>query len=282
MTAVTAVVTVHGVKRSRPAGPGAARGPTRRGVPARRAGRIMPCGNRNLPPVGIRATGTTGGAGVLQGMQQQGWKSDGEGNATMDNCGIDSWPSRCVQQRSTLHDVTVKARETPKGTGNLHEQEAAASSPCRVVGSGPASSAGEWDRPGPATAAAPTGIRVSTPHLPVWGRLTAGVTATTVAGAGRGPPASRCGVRPEPGLARPQARAQWRRGGAAAWAEFGPAAGPGTVEARRGSRRAKFGPAAGRGTVEARRSSRRAKFGPAAGQGTIEARRNSRRASVRQ
>jgi len=168
------------------------------------------------------------------------WKSDGEGNATMDNCGIDSWPSRCVQQRSTLHDVTVKARETPKGTG------------------------------------------VSTPHLPVWGRLTAGVTATTVAGAGRGPPASRCGVRPEPGLARPQARAQWRRGGAAAWAEFGPAAGPGTVEARRGSRRAKFGPAAGRGTVEARRSSRRAKFGPAAGQGTIEARRSSRRASVRQ
>ena len=210
------------------------------------------------------------------------WKSDGEGNATMDNCGIDSWPSRCVQQRSTLHDVTVKARETPKGTGNLHEQEAAASSPCRVVGSGPASSAGEWDRPGPATAAVPTGIRVSTPHLPVWGRLTAGVTATTVAGAGRGPPASRCGVRPEPGLARPQARAQWRRGGAAAWADFGPAAGPGTVEARRGSRRAKFGPAAGRGTVEARRSSRRAKFGPAAGQGTIEARRSSRRASVRQ
>ena len=42
VTAVTAVVTVHGVKRSRPAGPGAARGPTRRGVPARRAGRIMP------------------------------------------------------------------------------------------------------------------------------------------------------------------------------------------------------------------------------------------------
>ena len=36
MTAVTAVVTAHGVKRSRPAGPGAARGPTRRGVPARR------------------------------------------------------------------------------------------------------------------------------------------------------------------------------------------------------------------------------------------------------
>jgi hypothetical protein len=36
VTAVTAVVTVHGVKRSRPAGPGAARGPTRRGVPARR------------------------------------------------------------------------------------------------------------------------------------------------------------------------------------------------------------------------------------------------------
>ena len=36
MTAVTAVVTAHGVKRSRPARPGAARGPTRRGVPARR------------------------------------------------------------------------------------------------------------------------------------------------------------------------------------------------------------------------------------------------------
>ena len=119
------------------------------------------------------------------------------------------WTSRRVQQRSTLHDVTVKTRETPKGTGNLHEQEAAASSPCRVVGSGPASSAGEWSRPGPATAAAPAGIRVSTPHLPVWGRLTAGVTATAVAGSGRGPPTGRCGVRPEPGPSGPRARAQW-------------------------------------------------------------------------
>ena len=192
------------------------------------------------------------------------WKSDGEGNATMDNCGIARWPSKCVQQRSTLHDVTVKARETPKGTGNLHEQEAAASSPCRVVGSGPASSAGEWSRPGPAPAAAPPGIRVSTPHLPVWRRLTAGVTATTVAGAGRDPPAGRCSVRPEPGPARPRARtqwrrggeadrtgpsstrprarAQWRRGGEAGWAGFGPAAGPGTVESWRSGRLARARP----------------------------------------
>ena len=42
--AVTVEVTAHGVKRIRPAGPVAARGPTRRGEPARRAGRIMPCG----------------------------------------------------------------------------------------------------------------------------------------------------------------------------------------------------------------------------------------------
>ena len=42
--------------------------------------------------------------------------------------------------------------------------------------------------------------------------------------AGRGPPAGRCGVRPEPGPARPRARTQWRRGGEADWAEFGPAA----------------------------------------------------------
>ena len=34
--AVTAVVTAHGVKRFRPAGPGAARGPTRREGPAHR------------------------------------------------------------------------------------------------------------------------------------------------------------------------------------------------------------------------------------------------------
>ena len=41
-----------------------------------------------------------------------------------------------------------------------------------------------------------------------------------------------------PSSARPRARAQWRRGGEADWAEFGPAAGLGTVEARRSSRRA--------------------------------------------
>ena len=198
------------------------------------------------------------GQGCCKGCSNRAGKATEGATQRWTTAALLVWTSRRVQQRSTLHDVTVKTRETPKGTGNLHEQEAAASSPCRVVGSGPASSADEWSRPRPAAAAVPTGIRVSTPHLPVWGRLTAGVTATTVAGAGRGPPAGRCGVRPEPGLARPQARAQWRRGGAAAWAEYGPAAGPGTVEARTGSRRARFGPAAGQGTVEARRSSRRA------------------------
>jgi len=45
--AVTDEVTAHGVKRFRPAGPGAARGPTRRGVPARRAGLIMPSHSRD-------------------------------------------------------------------------------------------------------------------------------------------------------------------------------------------------------------------------------------------
>ena len=166
-SAVTAVVTAHGVKRSRPAGPGAARGPTRRGVPARR-GRPDNALRKEKPAACRNQSKRNNGWG--RGVARDaatGLESDGEGNATMDNCGIARWPSKCVQQRSTLHDVTVKARETPKGTGNLHEQEAAASSPCRVVGSGPASSAGEWSRPGPATAAAPTGIRVSTPHLPV-------------------------------------------------------------------------------------------------------------------
>ena len=36
----------------------------------------------------------------------------------------------------------------------------------------------------------------------------------------------------------PRGRAQWRRGGAADWVGFGPAAGPGAAEARRSSRRA--------------------------------------------
>ena len=67
--AVTVGVTAHGVKRFRPAGPGAARGPTRRRGPARRGlpDNAMPCGRRNLPPVGIRAKEITGwGRGVAR------------------------------------------------------------------------------------------------------------------------------------------------------------------------------------------------------------------------
>jgi hypothetical protein len=45
----------------------------------------MPCGRRNLPPVGIRAKEIMGGAGVLQGMKQQGWKIEGESSKAMVN-----------------------------------------------------------------------------------------------------------------------------------------------------------------------------------------------------
>ena len=50
-------------------------------------------------------------------LRKSNWKSDGEGNAMMENCGITDWTSKSVQQRRTLHDVTVINRETSKGTG---------------------------------------------------------------------------------------------------------------------------------------------------------------------
>ncbi len=55
--------------------------------------------------------------------------------------------------------------KTFKGTGKPHELEAAASSPYRVVRAREVRSTCSY--PGPAVAAAPTSIRVSTPHLPV-------------------------------------------------------------------------------------------------------------------
>ncbi len=72
---VTVEVTAHGVKRDRPAGTGPARAPGagRLGEwPAHRAGGRMPREKRDLPSARIRAKGTAGGAGVLQGTRQQG------------------------------------------------------------------------------------------------------------------------------------------------------------------------------------------------------------------
>ena len=41
--------------------------------------------------------------------------------------------SRVYNERSGLHGAAGAPLQTLKGTGNLHELEAAASSPCRVV-----------------------------------------------------------------------------------------------------------------------------------------------------
>ncbi len=107
--AVTVGVTAHGVKRSRPAGPGAAREPTRRGSRPAGAVRIMPCGRRNLPPVGIRAKPKEGGAGVLQGMKQQGWKIDGESkHRDRKPCAM-QWLSRCTCDHVTRCNVRAPA-----------------------------------------------------------------------------------------------------------------------------------------------------------------------------
>ncbi len=73
-------------------------------------------------------------------MKQQGWKSDGEGSTAMESSAILQWilysvlgvvTSRYTAQR-------VYPCKTLKGTGNLHELVAAASSRCRVVRTGPA------------------------------------------------------------------------------------------------------------------------------------------------
>ena len=83
--AVTDEVTAHGVKRFRPAGPGAARGPTRRGGagPPGRPDNAL----RKVKPAACedQSNRYTGGAGVLQRIQQQGWKSDGEGKRSGGN-----------------------------------------------------------------------------------------------------------------------------------------------------------------------------------------------------
>ena len=83
--AVTVEVTAHGVKRSRPAGPGAACGSTRRGGPACRAGRIMP--NREaLPSAGISAG--------------SGW---GRGAAAEQAAGLKNDQQRDQRQQAMLH-----------------------------------------------------------------------------------------------------------------------------------------------------------------------------------
>ena len=85
-------------------------------------------------------------------------QSDGKTGAMLNGLSQRTAGSRYSMQR-------VHPCKTFKGTGNLHELEAAASSPCRVVRAREVRVA--CGRPGPAVAAAPTRIRVSTPHLPV-------------------------------------------------------------------------------------------------------------------
>ena len=225
------------------------------------------------------------------------WKSDGGGNATMDNCGIASWTSKRVQQRSTLHDVTVKTRENPKGDG----KPARAGGRCLVTmpsrwnrdrkSRGRVEPSWTCDRGGanwyPSQYPAPAGLRASvgwgdchcgggvrpgSARRPVWCKARAGSGPAAGPGAvearwgsrlgrvrpGRGPGHSggeekqptgqraavtstdRRGHAPPTGRVErePRGRAQWRRGGAADWVGFGPAAGPGAAEARRSRRRA--------------------------------------------
>ena len=66
-------------------------------------------------------------------MKQQGWKSDGEGSTAKESSAMCNAASRVYNERSGLHGAAGAPLQTLKGTGNLHELEAAASSPCRVV-----------------------------------------------------------------------------------------------------------------------------------------------------
>jgi hypothetical protein len=71
------------------------------------------------------------------------WKSDGEGSTAKKSSATCNGTSRVYNEQSRYTAQRAHPCKTLKGTGNLHEVEAAASSPCRVVWSGPASSADE-------------------------------------------------------------------------------------------------------------------------------------------
>ena len=98
--AVTDEVTAHGVKRFGPAGPGAARGPSRRGVPARRAGRIMP--NRKRTCLLRESVQRVGGARGAAAAPAAGLKNDQQERTTTAN-------NACIANGvSTVYLVGVK------------------------------------------------------------------------------------------------------------------------------------------------------------------------------
>ncbi len=86
-----------------------------------------------------------------ENLRKSNWKSDGEGSTAMESSAMCNATSRVYNERSGLHGAAGAPLQTLKGTGNLHELEAAASSPCRVIWSGPqvqlASDAGRDLRP---------------------------------------------------------------------------------------------------------------------------------------
>jgi hypothetical protein len=160
-------------------------------------------------------------------MQQQGWKSDGEGNATMENCDIAGWSSKRVQQRRTLYDVTVKSPRNPKRDG----KPARAGGRCLVtMPSRPDRDRKFGGRVGPAGTCGCGGANWYPSQYP------------TPAGLKASDDWDGChdGGGSRPGSAR---RPVW----CTARAGSVPAAGPGTVEARRSSRLGRVRPGRGPG-----------------------------------
>ena len=109
---MTDEVTAHGVKRFGPAGPGAARGPTRRGVPARRAGRIMP--NRKRTSLLRESVQRVGGARGAAAAPAAGLKNDQQERTTTANnaCianGVSTVYLVGVKVSRALHEVQGKA-----------------------------------------------------------------------------------------------------------------------------------------------------------------------------
>jgi hypothetical protein len=155
------------------------------------------------------------------------WKSDGEGNATMENCDIAGWSSKRVQQRRTLYDVTVKSPRNPKRDG----KPARAGGRCLVtMPSRPDRDRKFGGRVGPAGTCGRGGADWYPSQYP------------TPAGLKASDDWDGChdGGGSRPGSAR---RPVW----CTARAGSVPAAGPGTVEARRSSRLGRVRPGRGPG-----------------------------------